>query len=154
MSRIASCAILGKGHSDDPLPCSQAVLPVFRLELELRVQARAARGQGFWIALYGEEFTIKMIFRKFSFQPELRNPLDASPNLHPACNAVAWPPSHVACWLIARPRRSVVRRTHALDAPSRFACGAWAAVGSSSWQAHGVRATDDSCGTTTRAERQ
>ena len=69
MSRIASCAILGKGHSDDPLPCSQAVLPVFRLEL--RVQARAARGQGFWIALYGEEFTIKMIFRKFSFQPEL-----------------------------------------------------------------------------------
>ena len=68
MSRIASCAILGKGHSDDPLPCSQAVLPVFRLELELRVQARAARGQGFWIALYGEEFTIKMIFRKFSNQ--------------------------------------------------------------------------------------
>ena len=149
MSRIASCAILGKGHSDDPLPCSQAVLPVFRLEL--RVQARAARGQGFWIALYVEEFPIKMISSKF---PQV-NPLDASPNLHPAaCNAVAWPPHAWPCWLIARPRRSVARRTHALDAPFHFACGAWAAVGSSSWQAHGVRATDDSCGTTTRAERQ
>ena len=55
MSRIASCAILVKGHSDDPMQCSQAVLPVFRLELELRVQARSARGQSFPDRLKGSK---------------------------------------------------------------------------------------------------